>query len=76
MAKRGSIKNVTCDRCGNPINLSNDMVRDFINKQYADKDICEDCDLTITLHKSTTANDLINNQPLGTTAKQMLDRYQ
>lgn len=69
------MKSVKCDRCNKTINLSDEMVRDFINSQYPGKDICEDCNLIITLHKSTTTNDLIKNQPLGTTAKQMLDRY-
>lgn len=63
-----------CDRCGKPIDLSDEMVRDFIDSQY-NQDICECCDLEITLGIVLAKNDLEKNQPLGTTAKKMLDLY-
>jgi hypothetical protein len=63
-----------CDRCRKPIDLSNEMVRDFIDSKYT-IDICESCDLEITLATTLTKKDVETNQPLGTTAKRMLDLY-
>jgi molybdopterin/thiamine biosynthesis adenylyltransferase len=69
------VKEIKCDRCNNPISLKNESVRDFINKRYPGKDICEDCDLTIELAKNTTARDIEENLPIGTTIQRMLNNY-
>jgi hypothetical protein len=63
-----------CNRCGKPIDLSDEMVRDFIDSQYK-QDICECCDLEITLATTLMKKDVESNQALGTTAKKMLDLY-
>jgi hypothetical protein len=63
-----------CDRCGKTIDLSDEMVRDFIDSQYK-QDICERCDLEITLATTLMKEDVANNQPLGTTLKKMMERY-
>lgn len=69
------MRNIRCDRCGKTIDLSNEMVRDFINTQYPGKDICENCELEITLGSALNRADLINNKAAGTTVKEMLDLY-
>ena len=40
------------------------MVRDFIDSRYT-QDICECCDLEITLATTLTKKDVESNQPLG-----------
>jgi hypothetical protein len=63
-----------CDRCGNKIQHSDELVRDFIDNR-SDGDICESCYLSSELIAIASKQDFFAQQKPGTTIKKMLENY-
>lgn len=64
-----------CDRCSEPLSHNDESVRDFLDKQYPGRDICEKCDLQMTLAANMAAEDCMRNQRPGTALKKLAAVY-
>jgi len=65
-----------CDRCGKPIKEGlDDMVLDQIERDYPNKDLCENCYGIVELSAALAKQDAIDNSPPGTTLKKMVELY-
>ena len=68
---------IKCDRCSQQINTDSDQqITDFFQQEYPGKDICQDCDLTITLAQAAVKADTISGEKPGSSLKKLLSRYQ
>jgi hypothetical protein len=66
---------VKCDRCRKEINEYDARIIDFLKKQYLGQDVCEDCDLLITLATGITKEALLKNEKPEELIKRMLQNY-
>lgn len=64
---------ITCDRCGVELHEGNAQMWDLYS--YG-SEVCDDCFLLGEMAAEYTRSDILRNQPIGTTAKKVLDLYQ
>lgn len=64
-----------CDRCGQIIEIYDERIYDYLKESYPGQDICESCDIQITIVATCAKDDALNNNPPGTALRRMAENY-